>query len=88
MRSITNSKYNDSSGPIYKNLSILPLTGLYKLETVKCMYLNQRNELPLPLQIVNMTEYWGVGILGLQVSEYWGVGIVGSLETKFNGLNI
>ena len=58
IRSITNSKYNDSSGPIYKNLSILPLTGLlvYELETVKCMYLNHRNELPLPLQALFTTN--------------------------------
>ena len=56
IRSITNSKYNDSSGPIYKNLSILPLTGLYEFETVKFMYLNQRNELPLPLQTLFTTN--------------------------------
>ena len=56
IRSITNSKYNDSSGPIYKNLSILPLTGLYELETVKFMYLNQSNELPLPLQTLFTTN--------------------------------
>ena len=37
-------------------LSILPLTGLYELETVKCMYLNQRNELPLPLQTLFTTN--------------------------------
>ena len=56
IRSITNSKYNDSSGPIYKNLSILPLPGLYEFETVKFMYLNQRNELPLPLQTLFTTN--------------------------------
>ena len=56
IRSITNSKYNYSSGPIYKNLSILPLTGLYEFETVKFMYLNQRNELPLPLQTLFTTN--------------------------------
>ena len=56
IRSINNSKYNYSSGPIYKNLSILPLTGLYEFETVKFMYLNQRNELPLPLQTLFTTN--------------------------------
>ena len=39
-----------------KNLNTLPLIGLYELVTVTFMYLHQRNELPLPLQTLFITN--------------------------------
>ena len=37
-------------------------------------------------KIVNVSEYWGVGILGLYMLEYWGVGIdlVGCRNSGFS----
>ena len=49
IRSITNSKYNESTEPVYKQLGILPLPKLYQLEAAKFMFLNYKRDLPLPL---------------------------------------
>jgi hypothetical protein len=49
IRSITKSKYNESTGPIYKKLGILPLSKLYQLEAAKFMFLNHKEDLPSPL---------------------------------------
>ena len=56
VRSVTNSKYNDSSWPIYKKLKVLPLSKLHQMETAKLMYLNQKRELPLPLLSIFTTN--------------------------------
>ena len=50
IRIINNSKYNASASPIYKNLNILPIAKLFKLQLGKFMYLYSRSELPKPLQ--------------------------------------
>ena len=52
MRSITKSKYNASTGPIYENLGILQISKLYQLEAAKPMFLNENQHLPSPLQII------------------------------------
>jgi len=49
IRSITNSKYNESTEPVYKQLGILPLPKLYQLEAAKFMFLNYKRDLPSPL---------------------------------------
>ena len=45
IRSITKSKYNESTGPIYKKLGILPLSKLYQLEAAKLMFLNHKKNI-------------------------------------------
>ena len=48
VRSITKSKYNASTGPIYENLGILQISKLYQLEAAKLMFLNKNQHLPSP----------------------------------------
>ena len=52
VRSITKSKYNASTGPIYENLGILQISKLYQLEAAKLMFLNKNQHLPSPLQAI------------------------------------
>ena len=54
IRNITNSKYNDSAGPIYNKHGILPLQKLYELEMSKFMYLHNKGLLPPPLMTLFM----------------------------------
>ena len=49
MRAITLAKYNESATPIYKNLKILPLEEIYKIQLSKLMFMHTRHELPTPL---------------------------------------
>ena len=49
VRAITLSKYNASATPIYKNLKILPINGMFKLQLGKLMYRHSNNSLPTPL---------------------------------------
>ena len=41
--------------------------------------------LPINTKLFNMSAYWGVGILGLEVSEYWDVGILGCRNSGLSG---
>lgn len=50
IRSITNSKYNASALPLYKQLKILPLKHLYEQQLGKLMYMHSKHILPLHIQ--------------------------------------
>ena len=50
MRSITNSKYNESALPLYKHLKILHLKHLYEQQLGKLMYMHSKHILPLHIQ--------------------------------------
>ena len=49
IRSITNSKYNEHTEPLFKQLKLLNLTQLYNLNTAKFMYKVHTNNLPEPI---------------------------------------
>lgn len=46
IRVITNSKYNEHTAPLFKELSLLKLTDIYKLNVGKFMYKMVQNNLP------------------------------------------
>ena len=52
VRSITKSKYNASTGPIYENFGILQISKLYQLKAAKLMFINNNQHLPSPLQAI------------------------------------
>ena len=49
MRSLTNSKYNAPSAPLFKYTKILQLNELYKLQALMFMYKFVTKQLPVPL---------------------------------------
>lgn len=50
IRTTTNSKYNESALPLYKQLKILPLKHLYEQQLGVLMYMYSKNILPLHIQ--------------------------------------
>ena len=50
IRTITNSKYNAHTEPLFKSLKTLKVNDLFKLNVLKFYYKHCRNELPLFLQ--------------------------------------
>ena len=50
IRSLTNSKYNHPTTPLYKATKITPLNELYKIHLAKIMYQHKNKLLPKPLQ--------------------------------------
>ncbi len=49
IRTITNSKYNDHTDPLFNRLRLLKVKQLYKLNTAKFMFKASRSELPTPI---------------------------------------
>lgn len=50
IRTITNSNYNEHTAPLFKDLNLLRLNDLYKLNVGKFMYKMTHNKLPLPIK--------------------------------------
>ncbi len=52
IRTITGAKYNDHSEPLFKNLNILKLQDMYKLEIAKYVIKSINNSLPISLNTI------------------------------------
>ena len=50
IRIITNSKYNEHTAPLFKELKLLKLNDIYKLNVGKFMFKMVQNKLPLPVK--------------------------------------
>ena len=48
IRVISGAKYNDHTGPLFKQIHILKLDDIFKMETLKIVYNYINNDLPTP----------------------------------------
>ena len=49
IRSITHSKYNEHTSPMFKSLNILKLKDIHEIELAKFAFMHQERSLPRPL---------------------------------------
>ena len=56
VRAITNSTYNESAGPLYKQTNIMAFDDLYKSQLIQFMYAHKHKQLPLPLMKLYSTN--------------------------------
>ena len=57
IRSITNSKYNEHTSPLFKSLNILKVQDMHEIELAKLAFMHQNNSLPRPLLNIYNQNY-------------------------------